>query len=296
MSRERLNAWGAVAGIVGVVLTIGFGLASCGGSDGGSITLAPSTAVEHSRTDSPGDDIEADGDVITGDCNGEEACQSIEVVPTTNPGPVSVPSSAWCPDPDPTTPARRSVLICVMYWCKGDVFAPDGTFQSDQYQIKMRPVISNVSSQPVDISVAPVSRIRLLVRGPQLDQRWSPGPGTKSKGDIPVLVNYYDEQYWAIAPNRPKTETATPTGMYTGFATKWPIDPILPAHESAGYAEREAMTGDLVFQVPLEPSAEEGPGADILGVALLDYSSGTPTVVTIDYTGDWPPPEVATSF
>lgn len=229
-------------------------------------------------------------------CAGQAQCTQT-IVPSSAPAthkPRSIYADAPCGPPDPTVPAKRRAQICVLYWCRGDVFTVRGELVRSQFQLKIRALVSNYSDSAIDISTDKPSRIRLLVAGGGIDRRWNPRKKTLAYGDRPLLVPYQGRQYWAIAPNRPGTEVEGDQ-YWTGFLTTWGGPRSLGSHENYGVFSRKPHNGNLVFQVPLDGTNEE-PLANVLGIALLEYDHKTPRVLTIDFASDWPDSQAPTSF
>lgn len=247
-------------------------------------------------------DGDGGGDVINSGmnqgtiCTGNADCSNTA---TTKPhGTRTIDANHPCPFPDATTPQPPAFTICVIRWCKGPVLDTSGVEATDQYQIKVRPLITNYSNEPLDISIDRPSRIRLLVAGAGIDRRWDPRPGTLDYGDRPVLVAHEGREYWAIAPNRTRTEVpAGGSGYYTGFATKWDGPTLLQPGSNYGQVPAQPPQGNLVFQVPLTPTGDGNTVAGVLGLAVLDMTDPSrPTVVAIDYADQWPEAEMPASF
>jgi len=243
---------------------------------------------------SPGGSANTGGNNSGNNCAGSAVCnQTLSSPPQHVVRPVD--ASTGCPNPDATEPKKRQLSICVLYWCKGTVFADDGSPKRHEYQLKIRTLVTNYGDQSVDIAVDKPSRIRLLVAGGEIDKRWSPRSPTLSYGDRPIQVMLEGNVYWAIAPNRPRTEIATSSGYYTGFISTWTGPRSLAAHSTYGYTDPTPHQGNLIFQVPLEPSAGSEL-ADVFGLAILDFNGTQPTVRAIDYADTWPAPQSPTSF
>lgn len=216
---------------------------------------------------------------------------------TTYPQPVQVNADQNCPSPDPTVPPPVAVEICVLYWCHGYQLTDQGQPIPTEYQIKLRPLITNLSSSPVNISVdRPHSALRLLIQASDVPQNWQPRPGTLDYGDVPFTINYDGAEYWAIAPNRTATEVSTSAGLWTGFATTWDYRGTLAPNAVAGSAQPVRDSEDLVFDVPLQAPAQGQPIVNVLGFALLDYGSGSPTVKAIALTNGWQRQEDPSAF
>jgi hypothetical protein len=143
--------------------------------------------------------------------------------------------------------------ICVVDWCKGDVFNDNGVV-ADRRQLKIKPRILNNGSQPINITITRPSALRLLVPLTKGPYPWKPPPRTSRAGDRVVAVSWNGHRYWAVPPNVPGDARMTPSGFYTGFATAWD-GTSLPA-ESVYYRAvtyrngRAVRRGDLVFELP----------------------------------------------
>jgi hypothetical protein len=246
----------------------------------------------------PVDQSASAGDRNSGNvCSGNAICQVAPAPTAKLRTELPVSAATGCPFPDGSIPERRTVTVCALYWCKGDVFSKDGEIDESQYQIKVRPLLTNYSSESVNISTDRPSRVRLLVVGQDIADRWTPRPGTLTYGDRPIQVQIDGKIYWAISPNRARTETGTGKGTYTGFASNWKGPVMLEGGTNYGRVERLPAGDNLVFQVPLPQSVDLDPTVDVLGLALLDFSNDkSPSVVAIDYATQWPAPQDPASF
>lgn len=130
----------------------------------------------------------------------------------------------------------------------------------------------------INISVANPSRIRLVVDGKNMAQRWAPRDGTLTSGDRPEQVPIDGQRYWAIPPNVNLDEAVVHAlNTYTGFASKWAMPPTLAPGATAGGGTQVGDGGvtydgpdrdsDLVFQVPVDSA---GAPIDIVGVGVFD--------------------------
>lgn len=214
-------------------------------------------------------------------------------VTTPAPGivPIDVSLHDYCPPPDPTDRQLPEVDICVVYWCKADVYDPEtGELLADQLQIKLRPRLINNSSEPVRIEIASPSAMRLLVQGKDLDERWRPPVKTSAAGDTPILVEWHGAQYWAVPPNVPGDAQLTPYGFWDGFVTVWDGFMLEPGgsyfkpltYQSNGRPRRE---GNLVFQLPTDDDGS----VRLAGLAVVDVSGAEPRVIQVANADDWPP-------
>ncbi len=188
------------------------------------------------------------------------------------------------------------VQVCVVYWCKGTVYRPDGTEDHRHLQIKLRPRITNNSAQPVPIGNGNPSALRLLVRSPLLPTGWSPPTRTAAAGDRPVLVQWNGEQVWAVPPNVNGDAHLTAGSYYTGFATDWHTDTVAPGSSyfsplTYGPDKTPDETGDLVFQLPVDAAGQ----VDIVGFAVVTPSA-TPVVLAVTPRADWPQPSDPGTF
>jgi hypothetical protein len=160
------------------------------------------------------------------------------------PSSITVAQGDSCPLQDPSDPVRPEATVTVEFWCKGDVFDVDGNPVVDQTQIKLKPSIVNKSpTKTFDISLRVPSSLRLLVRGQQVTQRWSPPPLTRAAGDSVRMVKWGDQNFYGIPPNQPGDVqrlkripveySVIANGLvalagYTGFATAWDGDALPP--------------------------------------------------------------------
>ncbi|MFD7656456.1 hypothetical protein ACFV4N_21005 [Actinosynnema sp. NPDC059797] len=204
--------------------------------------------------------------------------------PSPTPSGVAVPRGS-CPLPDPTDPALPAVEVRVVYWCHGEVLTPGGVDPLN-YQIKVRPRLVNNTTGPMSVSIGNPSAIRLLVEGPQVDQRWSPPPLTAGGGDRPLLVECDGKKFWGIPPNLPR-DAVLVGDAYSGFATSWQhttLEPgqvaFSPLRSTAGGAP--VQEGNLVFQVPLEDQE-----AVIYGLAVVDPERGNAVRGLARFDEDW---------
>ena len=199
-----------------------------------------------------------------------------------------VPATTGCPLPDPTDPVIPPVDVRVLYWCHGDVYLPDGSVDSANYQIKVRPRLVNNTTTPMSISIDNPSSIRLLVEGPQIDQRWSPPTRTRALGDKPILVECNGKTFWGVPPNVPRDAVLTKSGGYSGFVTSWDYDALTPGQVAFKPLRTDAdgnpvQEGNLVFQVPLEDHT----AARIYGLAVIDPAHDDKVLGVAVYDKDW---------
>lgn len=201
-----------------------------------------------------------------------------------------VPSTTGCPMPDPTDPALPPVEVRVIYWCHGDVLTSEGTVDTENYQIKVRPKLANNTNTSMTISINNPSSIRLLVSGSQIDQRWSPPPLTKKTGDKPLVIDCNGGKFWGIPPNLPRDAVLTKENYYSGFATSWHETQLNPGQVAfkplrTGPEGQPIQEGNLVFQVPLD----ENGAARIYGLAVIDPTRANKVlgIALFEKEGDW---------
>ena len=188
------------------------------------------------------------------------------------------------------------VQLNVVYWCKGEVFLPNGTWDKAHIQVKLRPRIINNSAHSITIGIGKPATIRLLVKSAQLPSGWDPPPNTASGGDKPVLVTWDGEQLWAVPPNVNGDATAAANGYYTGFATKWQATSLVSGGSYFNPLTYDAnrqpdRNGDLVFQLPLDSRGR----VEIVGLAVVTPSP-SPTVLAVAQQIDWPASSEPSSF
>ena len=193
-----------------------------------------------------------------------------------------------CSTPNASDKKVPDYLLCVMNWCQGDVFFPDGALDSTRIQIKLHPRVINNTSDTLDISIWKPAALRLLVSSSDLPGSWRPPPATAKEADEPYTVQYDNQTYWAVAPNVPH-DIDQMVGPVTGFASFWDLDAVPPNSMAPPltYWEngRVVQQGDLVFQLAARTSTNN---ADILGLALIDRRDPT-RVLALAKFDDWGP-------
>ncbi|WP_156664553.1 hypothetical protein [Mycobacterium sp. 852002-51057_SCH5723018] len=193
------------------------------------------------------------------------------------------------------------IQICVVYWCKGDVYsAATNAIDDSQMQIKVRPRILNSTPDPLPISTSKPASIRLIVDSPTLPESWQPPARTAAAADHPVQVSWNGSQRWAIPPNVNGDARELPNGFYTGFASDWHADSIppggsyfAPLEYRPEYLPRKIPKdeGDLVFQVPLDQYGN----VTVVGLAYVAFAD-RPTILGMAQKSDWPQPSDPSSF
>jgi hypothetical protein len=183
--------------------------------------------------------------------------------------------------------------ICVVYWCKGEVFDEAGELVTDEAQIKLRPRVVNDGSKPLDVRLSSPSSILLLVDDAKAGERWNPPPLTRAAGDKPRRVSVNGQTYWGLPPNVNNDFRPVPGGLYDGFGSTWRISSVAPGSsylETARNADGSLVhNGNLVFQVPLS----EG-DMHLIGLALIDRKTGK--VVSFQSSKDWGQKSEPSSF
>ena len=163
--------------------------------------------------------------------------------------------------------------ICVVYWCKGDVFSETGELVVDKLEIKLRPRIVNNSDKQIDVSTSKRSAILLLVSDPDADSKWSPPPLTNRANDRPRLVEFDGAQYWGLPPNVNGDFKVASNGYYTGFGSSWYEAIVAPGGsflETSRDANHDLVhRGNLVFEVP----AIDGK-IGVVGIVLINRTNG----------------------
>jgi hypothetical protein len=216
--------------------------------------------------------------------------------PTSPLGDGEVSASDACGEPALVSRPLPSVHPCVVYWCKGQVYLPDGTEDHHHLQIKLRPRISVNSMQPVAIGIGNPSALRLLVRSNALPGDWGAPARTRAAGDRPVLVQWNGQQVWAVPPNVNGDAQPTAGQYYSGFATDWHATSV--GHGSSyfsplvyGADHRPDEQGDLVFQLPVDASGK----VDVVGFAVVTPVAH-PVVLAVAPRSSWPAPSDPGSF
>ena len=280
--RTWVNESGPKTG-VGVALTAGIGVVAA--------LLTPATPKTNTTA-------AIDGPGGIQQCIGKSQCVQNNVLTAPTTTLVSTGAEGDCPAQDPTTsPDLPSIELCVVFWCTGTAVTPDGQIATDQIQYKLRPRIVNNSDNAVSIAIGKPATLRLLVKGPEVPQRWSPPPRTRHADDTPLLVSWKGSKYWAVAPNLPgdvgttgymhvKEDGREYTERFQEFATYWDGN-VLAGHQvywhplvqdSTGKGVRQ---GDLVFSVPKNDDTK------VFGLALLTENGGTLTVIQVTGKADW---------
>jgi hypothetical protein len=233
---------------------------------------------------------------------GDNTSSSSTIPPTTTtstpPPPTGLRTSLdhECLKPDETTVPSIRPDLCIIAWCEGGVYTSAGLLDPTRTTIKIRPGILNKGTNPLDISIAYPSSMRLLVSGSNLRESWDPPPFTAAAGDKPLLVEWAGRKYWAVAPNlqgEPMYEVTSPDNLtrYQRFKTFWD-DQVLSDGESYFRSIKKIsedpdapafQEADLVFEIPM--------GTIMEGLAIVDR--GNPTdVLQVSLAGpkaeNWP--------
>jgi hypothetical protein len=184
--------------------------------------------------------------------------------------------------------------ICVIYWCKGEVFSTTGRLSRTSLQIKLRPKITNNSDHALDVRVGQPSSILLLVSDKDARRRWEPPPLTERSGLRPRLLQVNGNSYWAIPPNVNGDATSAGNGYYTGFMSTWYESSIAPGSsflETGKNGDGSLVhRNNLVFQLPMDKDGNIHPVA----VVLVDRRTGA--VLALQSFDHWGRPSEPQSF
>jgi hypothetical protein len=206
----------------------------------------------------------------------------------------SVSSHDSCGPDAPVSHPLPVAEICVIYWCKGEVFTLAGRRSRTSMQVKLRTKITNNSDKPLDVRLSQPSAIVLLIGGSNANRRWDPPPLTARSGVTPRRVGVDGATFWAIPPNVNNDVAVAPNGYYTGFASTWTVQSIAPGSSyletSRDSSGQLVHNGNLVFEVPMDTAGAIHP----VGIALLDRMSGR--VLAFHGFAEWGAPSSPQSF
>lgn len=222
------------------------------------------------------------------------------LVPTTNPSPETstsndrvVSASDGCPSANAGGPQESIVAVEVLYWCTAPVYDETGLdINPDMMYVKIRPGLRNESSDPLSISIDNPSSLRLLVRGEDLDDHWTPPSRTAEGNDRPVKIQYDGEELWAVPPNLPdQWFPSTERGDFLGHNTHWDREELAPGEELRRLKDASGTKEtNLIFTIPVLDPNDLG----LCGLAVLDMSSRD--VIGFEHINDWPEPVQPGSF
>jgi hypothetical protein len=113
---------------------------------------------------------------------------------------------------------------------------------------------------------------------------------TRTAGDVPVLVSWQGQNYWAIPPNAPhdvqRVHVSATADIYSGFVGSWDTSFIGPGETAYRPLRKDGngnviQEGNLVFQTP------SGQDVGLKGLAVVDRADPTNVKAVSDET-TWP--------